>query len=42
MEQLNLRMIAHTEALAMEVESTMEQEILKGQKSNAKIKEIKT
>ena len=42
MEQLNLGMVNNTEATVMEVESTLEQEIRKGQESDEKIKEIKT
>jgi hypothetical protein len=42
MEQLNLGMLNNMEATDMEVESTLEQEIRKGQESNEKIKEIKT
>jgi hypothetical protein len=41
MEQLNLGMLNNMEAMVMEVESTLEQEIRKGQESNEKIKEIK-
>jgi hypothetical protein len=42
MEQLNLGVVNNTEATVMEVESTLEQEIRKGQESDEKIKEIKT
>jgi hypothetical protein len=42
MEQLNLGMLNNIEATVMEVESTLEEEIRKGQESNEKIKEIKT
>jgi hypothetical protein len=42
MEQLNLGMLNNMEATVMEVESTLEQEIRKGQESDEKIKEIKT
>jgi hypothetical protein len=42
MEQLNLGMLNNVEATVMEVESTLEQEIRKGQESDEKIKEIKT
>jgi hypothetical protein len=42
MEQLNLGMLNNMEATIMEVESTLEEEIRKGQESNEKIKEIKT
>jgi hypothetical protein len=42
MEQLNLGMFNNMEATVMEVESTLEQEICKGQESDEKIKEIKT
>jgi hypothetical protein len=40
MEQLNLGMHNNMEATVMEVESTLEQEIRKGQESDEKIKEI--
>jgi hypothetical protein len=40
-EQLNLGMLNSMEATVMEVESTLEQEIHKGQESDEKIKEIK-
>jgi hypothetical protein len=42
MEQLNLAMLNNIEAIVMEVESTLEQEIRKGRESDEKIKEIKT
>jgi hypothetical protein len=42
MKQLNLGMLNNMEATVMEVESTLEQEIRKGQESDQKIKEIKT
>jgi hypothetical protein len=42
MEQLNLGMLNNVEATVMEVESTLEEEIHKGQESDEKIKEIKT
>jgi hypothetical protein len=42
MEQLNLGMLNNMEAIVMEVESTLEKEIRKGQESEDKIKEIKT
>jgi hypothetical protein len=42
MEQLNLGMLNNMEAKVMEVESTLEQEIRKGQESDEEIKEIKT
>jgi hypothetical protein len=42
LERLNLGMVIYTEATIMKVESTLEQEIHKGQESNEKIKEIKT
>jgi hypothetical protein len=42
MEQLNLGMVNNMEATVMEVESTLEEEIRKGQESDEKIKEIKT
>jgi hypothetical protein len=42
MEQLNLGMFNNMEAIVMDVESTLEEEIRKGQESDEKIKEIKT
>jgi hypothetical protein len=42
MEQLNLGMLNSMEATIMEVESTLEEEIRKGQEYDEKIKEIKT
>jgi hypothetical protein len=42
MEQLNLGMLNNMEAIVIEVESTLEQEIRKGQEADEKIKEIKT
>jgi hypothetical protein len=42
MERLNHGMVAYIEATIMEVESTLEKEICKGQESFEKIKEIKT
>jgi hypothetical protein len=39
--RLNLGIIAHTEGVTIEVESTLEQEIRKGQIGDAKIQEIK-
>jgi hypothetical protein len=42
MEQLNLGMLNNMEAMVMEVESTLEEEIRKGQEFDEKIKEIKT
>jgi hypothetical protein len=36
-EQLNLGFLAHTEAITMEVELTLEQEIWKGQLEDRKI-----
>jgi hypothetical protein len=42
MEQLNLGMLNNMKATVMEVESTLEQEIRKGQESDEKIKEIKS
>jgi hypothetical protein len=42
MEQINLGMLNNMEATVMEVESTLEQDIRRGQKSDEKIKEIKT
>ena len=41
MARLNLGIATHTEVLTMEVESTLEQEIRKGQAADAKVKEIK-
>jgi hypothetical protein len=41
MEQLNLGMLNNMEAIVMKVESTLEQEIHKGQESGEKIIEIK-
>jgi hypothetical protein len=41
MEQLNLGMLNNMEATVMEVESTLEEEIRKGQESDEKIKEIR-
>jgi hypothetical protein len=42
MEQLNLGMLNNMEAIVMEVESTLEEEIRKGHETDEKIKEIKT
>jgi hypothetical protein len=42
MEQLNLSMLNNIESTVMEVESSLEQEICKGQESDEKMKEIKT
>jgi hypothetical protein len=39
--RLNLGIVAHTEGVTIEVESTLEQEIHKGQIGDAKIQEIK-
>jgi hypothetical protein len=39
--RLNLEIVAHTEGVTIEVEPTLEQEIRKGQISDAKIQEIK-
>jgi hypothetical protein len=39
--KLNLRIVAHTEGVTIEVEPTLEQEIHKGQIGDAKIQEIK-
>jgi hypothetical protein len=39
--RLNLRIVAHSEGVTIEVESTLEQEIRKGQIGDAKIQEIK-
>jgi hypothetical protein len=41
MKQLNLGMLNNMEAIVMEVESTLEKDIRKGQESDEKIKEIK-
>jgi hypothetical protein len=38
-EKLNLGMVAHTEGVTLEVESTLEQEIRKGQLEDLEIKE---
>jgi hypothetical protein len=40
-ERLNLGIVAHTEGITIELEPTLEQEIWKGQISDAKIQEIK-
>jgi hypothetical protein len=40
-ERLNLGIVSHTEGITIEVEPTLEQEIRKGQISDAKIQEIK-
>ena len=42
MEQLNHGMLNNIESTVMEVESSLEQEICKGQESDEKMKEIKT
>jgi hypothetical protein len=42
LEQLNLGMLNNMEVTIMEVESTLEQEIHRGQESDEKIKETKT
>jgi hypothetical protein len=42
MERLNFGMVAHTEETIMEIDSTLEQEIRKGQESDERIKEIET
>jgi hypothetical protein len=42
MEQLNLGILNNMEATVMEVESTLEEEIRKGQETAEKMKEIKT
>jgi hypothetical protein len=42
MGQLNLGMLNNMEAIVMEVESTLEEEIRKGQETDEKIKETKT
>jgi hypothetical protein len=39
--RLNLGIVAHTEGVIIELEPTLEQEICKGQVSDAKIQEIK-
>ena len=41
MAQLNLGIVNHTEVVTVEVESTLEQNICKGQAADAKVKEIK-
>jgi hypothetical protein len=41
MEQVNLGMVNNTEAIVMEMESTLEQEIRKGQESDEKIRKLK-
>ena len=40
-EKLNLGMVAHTEGVTLKVESTLEQEIRKGELEDLEIKEIK-
>jgi hypothetical protein len=40
-EKLNLGWVSNTEAITMEVDSTLEQDIQKGQLKDAKIQEIK-
>jgi alpha-L-arabinofuranosidase len=40
-EKLNLGWVSSTEVVTMEVDSTLEQDIQKGQLKNAKIQEIK-
>jgi hypothetical protein len=40
-EKLNLRWVSDTKVIAMEVDSTLEQDIQKGQLEDAKIQEIK-
>jgi hypothetical protein len=40
-ENLNLGCVSNTEAITMEVDSTLEQDIRKGQLKDAKIQEIK-
>jgi hypothetical protein len=40
-EKLNLRWLSNTEVITMEVDSTLEQDIQKGQLEDAKIQEIK-
>jgi hypothetical protein len=40
-EKLNLRCVSNTEVISMEVDSTLEQDIWKGQLEDAKIQEIK-
>jgi aspartate/glutamate racemase len=40
-EKLNLQWVSNTKVIAMEVDSTLEQEIQKGQLQDAKIQEIK-
>jgi hypothetical protein len=40
-ERLNLGIVCHTEGVTLEVESTLEQDIRKGQLEDEKIKEIR-
>jgi hypothetical protein len=40
-DKLNLRLVSNTEVVAMENDSTLSQDILKGQLTNEKIQEIK-
>jgi UPF0288 family protein (methanogenesis marker protein 3) len=40
-EKLNLRWVSNTEVITMDVDSTLEQDIRKGQLEDAKIHEIK-
>jgi hypothetical protein len=40
-EKLNLGWVSNTEAITMEVDSTLEQDVQKGQHEDAKIQEIK-
>ena len=40
-EKLNLGMVAHTQGVTLEIESTLEQEIRKGQLGDTEIKQIK-
>jgi hypothetical protein len=40
-DKLNLRLVANTEVVAMEIDSTLSQDIQKRQLTDAKIQEIK-
>jgi hypothetical protein len=40
-DKLNLRLVANTEVVAMEIDSTLSQDIRKGQLTDVKIQEIK-
>jgi hypothetical protein len=41
LDKLNLRLVANTEVVAMEIDSTLSQDIRKGQLTDKKIQEIK-